>query len=87
MWSMSSFVCRFCPFYKTCGMLKNIMSFYDSARHAVESTAQSDNKITWSVIRDHMGDILYKLSSMKFKVGILCQFTFMGNVTSYKILY
>lgn len=38
------------------------------ARHVVESTAQSENKITWSVIRDSMGNILYQLSSMKFKV-------------------
>lgn len=38
------------------------------ARHAVESTAQSDNKITWAMIREHMGEILYKISSMKFKV-------------------
>lgn len=59
---------RFCPFYKTVGMLKNMIAFYDMARHAVESTAQSENKITWSVIRDSMGQILYQLSSMKFKV-------------------
>jgi V-type H+-transporting ATPase subunit A len=49
-------------------MMKNMIAFYDMARHAVESTAQSDNKITWAIIRDNMGDILYKLSSMKFKV-------------------
>ncbi|ERE74859.1 V-type proton ATPase catalytic subunit A [Cricetulus griseus] len=58
---------RFCPFYKTVGMLSNMISFYDMARRAVETTAQSDNKITWSIIREHMGEILYKLSSMKFK--------------------
>jgi len=58
---------RFCPFYKTVGMLKNMIAFYDMARHAVESTAQSENKITWSVIRDSMGQILYQLSYMKFK--------------------
>ena len=52
-------------------MLKNMMAFFDLARHAVESTAQSDNKITWATIRDHLGDVLYKLSSMKFKVGRL----------------
>lgn len=49
-------------------MLRNMIAFYDMARHAVESTAQSDNKITWNVIRDSMGNILYQLSSMKFKV-------------------
>jgi len=58
---------RFCPFYKTVGMLKNMISFYDLARHAVESTAQSEKKITWSVIRESMGNILYQLTSMKFK--------------------
>jgi len=58
---------RFCPFYKTVGMLKNIISFYDMARHAVETTAQSEHKLTWAIIRESLGDIMYKLSSMKFK--------------------
>ncbi|XP_063959867.1 V-type proton ATPase catalytic subunit A [Lytechinus pictus] len=58
---------RYCPFYKTVGMLSNIVAFYDMARHAVESTAQSENKITYAIIRENMGDIMYKLSSMKFK--------------------
>jgi len=58
---------RFCPFYKTCGMLRNIIGFYDMARHAVETTAQSEVKITWNVIREAMSDIMYQLSSMKFK--------------------
>merc|ERR1711860_466478 len=58
---------RYCPFYKTVGMLKNIVGFYDMARHSVETTSQSENKITWNVIREAMGNILYQLSSMKFK--------------------
>ncbi|CAI2353379.1 unnamed protein product [Caenorhabditis sp. 36 PRJEB53466] len=58
---------RFCPFYKTVGMLKNMIGFYDLARHSVEATAQSDNKITWNVIKDSMGDLIYQLSAMKFK--------------------
>lgn len=45
-----------------------MIAFYDLARHAVETTAQSDNKITWAQIREHMGEILYRISSMKFKV-------------------
>ena len=49
-------------------MLKNIVAFYDLARHSVESTAQSDNKITWNVIREAMSQIMYQLASMKFKV-------------------
>uniref|UniRef100_A0A1I7Y456 H(+)-transporting two-sector ATPase n=1 Tax=Steinernema glaseri TaxID=37863 RepID=A0A1I7Y456_9BILA len=58
---------RYCPFYKTVGMLKNMITFYDLSRHAVESTAQSDNKVTWNTIRGNMGDLMYQLSSMKFK--------------------
>jgi len=57
---------RFCPFYKTVGMLENFCSFYDQARHAVESTAQSEAKITLNAIKDSMGDIMYQLTSMKF---------------------
>lgn len=60
---------RYCPFYKTVGMLQNMICFYDLARHAVESTAQSENKITWGMIKEQMNDVLYALSSMKFKVG------------------
>ncbi|KAI8377259.1 V-type proton ATPase catalytic subunit A [Blakeslea trispora] len=55
---------RYCPFYKTTWMLRNMIGFYDHATHAVES---SNNQITWSKIREAMGDILYKLSSMKFE--------------------
>jgi V-type H+-transporting ATPase subunit A len=58
---------RFCPFYKAVGMLKNMMTFFDLARHSVESTAQTDQKITWAIIRDQLSDVLYKLTSMKFK--------------------
>merc|ERR1719312_967369 len=58
---------RYCPFYKTVGMLRNIVAFYDLSRHSVESTAQSDNKITWNVIREAMSQIMYQLASMKFK--------------------
>ena len=48
-------------------MIRNMIGFYDMARSAVESTAQSDNKITWNVIREGLGDVMYRLSSMKFK--------------------
>jgi len=59
---------RFCPFYKTVGMLRNFMAFYDQARHAVESTAQSENKITLAIIKEHLGQgLMYELSSMKFQ--------------------
>merc|ERR1719215_2140617 len=58
---------RYCPFYKTVGMLRNIITFYDLARHSVETTATQDNKVTWNVIREAMSNIIYQLASMKFK--------------------
>merc|ERR1712226_1385437 len=56
-----------CPFYKTVGMMKNMIHFYDLARHAVDTTSESDKKVTWNVIRESMSQIMYQLSSMKFK--------------------
>jgi len=50
-------------------MLRNMIAFYDLARHAVETTAQSEKKITWNDIRTNLGDILHQLSGMKFKVN------------------
>jgi regulator of replication initiation timing len=58
-------------------MLKNFMLFYDLARRSVESTAQSENKITWAIINDQMRDVLYQLSSQKFFV---CAFVFANSV-------
>ena len=36
---------RFCPFYKTVAMMRNIVAFYDMSRQIVNRTAQSDNKV------------------------------------------
>jgi len=58
---------RFCPFFKTVGMMRNIVGFYDMSKQVVNRTAQSENKVTWQVIKDAMGGIMYDLSSMKFK--------------------
>ena len=55
---------RYCPFYKTTWLLRNMIGFYTQATHAVES---SGGQVTWAKIRDAMGDIIYKLSSMKFE--------------------
>ncbi|KAJ2005776.1 H(+)-transporting V1 sector ATPase subunit A [Coemansia thaxteri] len=55
---------RYCPFYKTTWMLRNMIGFYKLAKHAVESTS---GQITWAKIRDTMGETIYRLSSMKFE--------------------
>ncbi len=52
-------------------MLRNMITFYELARDAVEITAQSKKKMTWNDIRTTLGDILYQLSSMKFKVNLI----------------
>jgi len=56
---------KFCPFYKTVGMLRNMMLFHDEAQKAIESS-DADNKLTWASIRKDMADLLHALSSMKF---------------------
>jgi V-type H+-transporting ATPase subunit A len=55
---------RYCPFYKTVGMLRNMMGFHEQATHAVEA---SSGQLSWAKIRESMGDVIYKLSSMKFE--------------------
>ncbi|KAJ3099139.1 V-type proton ATPase catalytic subunit A [Physocladia obscura] len=55
---------RYCPFFKTVEMLKNMGGFFDQAVHCIES---SSCQITWAKIRENMSDIIHKLSSMKFE--------------------
>jgi len=62
---------RYCPFYKTVGMSRNIVAFYQLATHAIESSASSDSKITWQIIRENMSEILHQLTSMKFLVKLI----------------
>jgi len=57
---------RFCPFYKTVWMLRNMITFYNLAQKAVESSSD-DKRITWMTIKNGMGDVIYELSSMKFQ--------------------
>ncbi len=55
---------RFCPFYKTAGILRNMVLFYEQAVHVVEA---SDSTVTWAKIRESSGDLMYRLTSMKFE--------------------
>ena len=59
---------RYCPFYKTVGMLNNIVTFYNLAQQIVERTQQSENKVTWAMIRESCSDVIFKLTRMKFEV-------------------
>lgn len=53
---------RYCPFYKTSAMLRNFVTFHDCA---VKAVSQGD--ITFGKIKDSAGDLMFKLSQMKFE--------------------
>ncbi|WVZ25503.1 hypothetical protein V8G54_004047 [Vigna mungo] len=59
---------KFCPFYKSVWMMRNIIHFYNLANQAVERGAGSDGqKITYSLIKHRVGDLFYRLVSQKFE--------------------
>ncbi len=57
---------RFCPFYKTTGMLRNFVTFHEEA---VKAVSQGD--LTFAKIKDSAADVMFKLSQMKFEVCIV----------------
>jgi len=57
---------RYCPFYKTVWMIRNLMVFYNLAQKAVESSS-AENKITWALIKSQMSGLIVKLTQMKFE--------------------
>ncbi|XP_017859786.1 PREDICTED: V-type proton ATPase catalytic subunit A-like [Drosophila arizonae] len=63
--SYSPYDC-YCPFYKTVGMLKNMITFYNQAIQAVKNTAAQEMHVTWGHIREQCSDLLYELGTMKF---------------------
>jgi len=58
---------RFCPFYKTVWILRNIITFFHQATRVVENSA-ADNRITLGIIKNHLGDLIYKITSQKFEL-------------------
>ena len=62
---------KYCPFYKTIDVLRNMIAFSEAANGCIERTASSGGtdgqKITFNVIKNRLGDLLYKLSSQKFE--------------------
>ncbi|PKI82631.1 H(+)-transporting two-sector ATPase [Malassezia vespertilionis] len=54
---------QYCPFYKTSGMLRNIMGYNDHAQAALASNPD----LTWARIREHTQDALYGLTQQKFE--------------------
>eukprot|EP01023_Acetabularia_acetabulum_P038474 TRINITY_DN368_c0_g1_i10.p1 TRINITY_DN368_c0_g1~~TRINITY_DN368_c0_g1_i10.p1 ORF type:complete len:614 (-),score=165.22 TRINITY_DN368_c0_g1_i10:334-2175(-) len=61
---------KYCPFYKSVGMMRNIVTFHRLATQAIERTAAGNvdgQKITFNIIKAKLGDLLYKVSSQKFE--------------------
>jgi len=57
---------KYCPFYKTSWMLKNMIHFYTLGIKAIESSS-ADNKVTFATLKQRLGDLMHKLSSQKFQ--------------------
>lgn len=53
---------RYCPFYKTTAMLKNLVTYYECAVKAVEG-----DTLTWNKVRESTSDLWYRLTQMKFE--------------------
>lgn len=61
---------KYCPFYKSVDMMRNIVTFHRLATAAVEKTAQGSaegQRVTYNIIKQRLGDVLYKLTAQKFE--------------------
>ena len=60
---------KYCPFYKSIGMLRNMIRFHTLATAAVERAASTSDgpKITFNAIRARMSELIYRIASMKFE--------------------
>ena len=62
---------KFCPFYKSVAMMRNIVHFYNMANAAIErsqaSAASDGHKVTYNLIKSKLSGLLYKLSAQKFE--------------------
>ena len=56
-----------CPLYKTLGMMKCIVRYFDNAKRAINESLKSDRKISWAIIASSVEKPLYELTQMKFK--------------------
>lgn len=54
---------QYCPFYKTSGMLRNMVDFHDKAQAAIANNPD----MTWSKIKEHCSEIIYGLTQQKVR--------------------
>jgi len=55
-----------CPLYKSSGMMRCIICYYEDARKTILESS-GEKKITWALIYTHSKDQFVKLSQMKFQ--------------------
>jgi V-type H+-transporting ATPase subunit A len=56
---------KFCPLYKTVGMMKCIVHYYDTARKSIVES-KGEHKITWNLILNQTKSLFTYLPQMKF---------------------
>ncbi|KAL7294549.1 hypothetical protein TKK_0012076 [Trichogramma kaykai] len=61
---------RFCPFYKTLGMMRNLVRFYELGLRAIETRQghkdDDEPAMTWARIRTKLADTIDRLAIMKY---------------------
>ena len=56
-----------CPLYKTVGMMKAIVKFFENSKKAINESQKSERKISFAIIQNSIEKQLLELSQMKFK--------------------
>lgn len=54
-----------CPLFKTVGMMRSIVTYYDQAKKTIQESS-ADAKITWNVILNQTKPLFQRLTRMKF---------------------
>ncbi|CAN8076845.1 unnamed protein product [Agarophyton chilense] len=59
---------RYCPFYKSVYMLRNMIAFHTLSTNAIEATHNSENKVTFALIKERLAaeELMTELAAMKF---------------------
>lgn len=56
-----------CPLFKTVGMMKAIVCYYDEAKKAIVESTNRDVKLNWSTILNQTKPLFMKLTRFKFE--------------------
>lgn len=73
---------KFCPLYKTAGMMRCIVHFYDVARKTIVES-KGEHKITWNLIINQTKSLFNYLPQMKFKEPEISREDFEADFAKY----